>query len=106
MIKTAQDLKVVTRMLIEEMNALVDQAMEVAVYVFRYPISGLRIVHYTHKPVRELYIYDTLLFIVEIKANTFDPNKADFYFGGEIQEFVNFSGSPLVAITKEGGIII
>lgn len=98
------DTDMTRRMLTEELDALVEQALEIAVYVFRFPLSGLRIVQYTDKPVRELYLYTELLFCVEIRVNALDPNRADFYFGGEIQEFVNFSGSPLVAI--QGGEVI
>lgn len=78
-------------MFIDHMNNHMDQALEFAVYVLRYPVDKLVIKAWEDKVRNSLVFEDQELFYVEMRKNKFDQNTVDTYIGGELAEFVTYN---------------
>lgn len=85
----------VVQMLIDHMDKHVEQGLELAVYVFRWPIEYIRIMNYKDRPFRQLILDSpgtvNILLEVELKPHPLDPNTVDTYIKGDIAEFITYN---------------
>ncbi len=89
-----RDAQTTVQMLIDHMDKHIDQALEIAVYVFRWPVESVRVMTYTDKPFRQLILDTpgllTILLEVELKPNILNPNTVDTYIKGDLAEFISY----------------
>jgi len=98
MLETIEDVMTAQRMLICHLDDMIEQGLELAVYVFRYPIKDLQVINYRDVPVRKILFHGELMLSIELKPNSLDHNTVDTWIDGELSDLIKLSRSPLVAV--------
>lgn len=89
------DVPLLTKVLIRHMDNHIDQALEIAINVFRFPAKYLRIVEARDVPARLLILESPgallMLLDVELKPNEIDPNTVDTWINGEFADLITYN---------------
>ena len=83
------------KMLVKHLNNHVEQGLELAIYVFKWPVEYLRVVSNKDRPVKCVILnspgLDSILLEVELTPNPLDPMTVDTYIRGDIAEFITYN---------------
>ena len=93
-IETLQALAI-NQMLLQHLDDHIEQGLELAVYVFKWPVKYIHIIEYKNRPFRQLILDSpgliSLLVEVELRPNSLDPMTVDTHIRGDIAEFMTYN---------------
>ena len=82
----------INKMLKKHLDEHIERGLELAVYVFKWPVEYLRVIEYKDRPFRQLILDSpgllSILIEVELKPNPLNPMTVDTYVRGDIAEFM------------------
>ena len=85
----------INRMLIQHLDNHIEQGLELAIYLFKWPVKYLRVMEYKDRPFRQLILDSpgliSILVEVKLKPNPIDPNTVDTHICGDIAEFMTYN---------------
>lgn len=85
----------INKMLVKHLNNHVEQGLELAIYLFKWPVEYLRVINYKDKPLRQLVLDSPGLFCslleIELKPNPLDLMTVDTYISGDIAELMTYN---------------
>jgi len=85
----------INKMLIQHLDNHIEQGLELAIYVFKWPVKYIRVIEYKDRPFRQLVLDSpgllSILLEVELKPNPLDPMAVVTYIGGDIAEFMIYN---------------
>lgn len=91
----AQKVKYMRAMLLDHMNNHVEQALALAIYVFKWPPKYIRLLESTDRPFRQVVLDSpglvSILLEVELKPNPLDPRTVDTYIRGDIADLITYN---------------
>lgn len=85
----------INQMLIQHLDNHMEQGLELAVYLFKWPVKYIRVMSYKNRPFRQLILDSpgllSILIEVELKPNPLDPMTVDTHIRGDIVEFMMYN---------------
>ena len=85
----------INKMLVQHLNEHIEQGLELAVYVFKWPVEYIQIKEYKNRPFRQLILDSPgsfeILLEIELKPNPINPMTIDTYISGAIAEFMTYN---------------
>ena len=87
--------RVINEMLIQHLDDHIEQGLELAIYLFKWPVKYIRVIEYKDRPFRQLILdspgLTSILIDVELKPNPLNPMIVDTYIRGDIAEFMTYN---------------
>ena len=85
----------INQMLIKHLDEHIEQGLELAVYVFKWPVKYIQIIEYKNRPLRQLILDSPcsfeILLEVELKPNPINPTTVDTYICGSIADLITYN---------------
>lgn len=85
----------INQMLIQHLDRHIEQGLELAIYMFRWPVKYIRVIEYKDRPFRQLILDSpgllSILIEIELKPNPLHPMTVDTYVRGDIAEFMTYN---------------
>ena len=85
----------INQMLIQHLDRHIEQGLELAIYLFKWPVKYLRVINYKDRPFRQLILDSpgllSILLEIELKPNPLDPMTVDTHIRGDIAEFMTYN---------------
>lgn len=85
----------INQMLIQHLDSHMEQGLELATYLFKWPTKYLRVMNYKDRPLRQLILDSpgllSILIEVELKPNPLDLMTVDTHIRGDIAEFMTYN---------------
>ena len=87
--------RAINQMLIQHLDNHIEQGLELAIYLFKWPVKYIRVIEYKDRPFRQLILDSpgllSILLEVELKPNPLNPMTVDTYIRGDIAEFMTYN---------------
>ena len=85
----------INKMLKKHLDEHIEQGLELAVYVFKWPVEYIQIIEYKNRPLRRLILDSPgsfeILLEVELKPNPINPTTVDTCICGSIADLITYN---------------